>query len=544
MLDQEGRVPVTPVGGEIVGWSDLEPDPETSARPALAGPLADQLLAEFGGRTGDRVLVAGPHDLELITSTTTGPKPVHVLVRSVPDAERIAAELPSAEVFCGGLDRFGPEFGSPEYDLIVALDGVPRLFGPDSNDLAWPDAVAALRRRLAPGGLLLLGAANGVGLTRLISAAGPAGDDGWPRSVDHDVEPPAGLAAIDGTLAGAGLTVAARYAVFGDPAAPRLAARSDLLDQGGPVLQTLVADVLGRTGDELLTDPTTTARDVVGHGLGTALAPRWWFVLTGGGEPPALPGVLLAEPASGDEPALVQRLELDPDGGGWRRQVLSAPAAGPWRDPQLLADQPVPAGTLLADRLSDACRYDDQPELLRLVTAYVAWLRTTAEPVFATTDNVVVADGKEFAVLDPSWRYPGETTPEIAALRSIRRFVVRLLSTGVRTPWPAGATPDDLVTRLAAEAGLSHDAVALDQAARLDAEVTPSSDEGAVVPRGRREAEATIARLSQELADARGQVEWLDQTLSRIRSSRAYRVGRAVTGPASTLKSKLRRGKD
>lgn len=550
MLDQEGRAPVTPIGGEIVGWSDLEPDPGTAARPALGGPLPGHLLAELPA-TGDRILVAGPHELELIAGVATGPKPVHVLVRSVPDAERIAAELESAEVYCGGLDRFGPEFGSPEYDLIVALDGVPRLFGPDSNDLAWPDAVAALRRRLAPGGRLLLGAANGLGLTRLISAAdvtGPAGDDSWPRSLDHDVAPPAGLAAIDRALAGLGLTVTARYAVFGDPAAPLLAARADLLDQADQMLRTTVAEVVGRTSADSLTDPWDAARDVVAHGLGTALAPAWWFVLGSAEASAGLPGVLLAESAREDEPPLVLRLERE---DGWQRRVLSAPAAGPWRDPRRLAGA-VPAGTLLADRLTDACRSDDQPELLRLVTAYVAWLRTAAEPVPATTDNVVVADGKEFAVLDPSWSYPGETTAEIAALRSIRRFVVRLLTAGVRTPWPAGATPDELLARLAAEAGLPHDPATLDQAARLDAEVTAAlaSEEAEaiahgssdpVVPRGRKEAAATIARLSQELADVRGQVAWLDLTLSRIRKSRAYRVGRAVTGPASTLKSKLGR---
>ena len=533
MLDQEGRAAVTPIGGEIVGWSDLEPDPGTAARPALGGPLAGHLLAEL---TASRVLVAGPHELDLITGLGTGPKPVHVLVRSVPDAQRIAAELESAEVYCGGLDRFGPEFGSPEYDLIVALDGIPRLFGPDSNDLAWPDAVAALRRRLAPGGTLLLGVTNSLGLPRLISAAdvtGPAGDDSWPHSLDHDVEPPAGLAAIDRALAGRDLAASAQYAVFGD----LLAARSDLLDQADPVLRATVADVVGRTGTDLLTDPLTTARDVVAHGLGTALAPVWWFVLNGGEA--SLPGVLLAEPARDDEPPLVLRLEPG------ERRVLSAPAAGPWRDPNRLAEA-VPAGTVLADRLTDACRYDDQPELLRLVTAYVGWLRTTPEPVFAGTDNVVVADGKEFAVLDPSWSYPGETTPEIAALRSIRRFVVRLLSSGIRTPWPAGATADELLTRLAAEAGLPHDAASLQQAAELDAEVAAGTgtepQDSAVVPRGQKEAAATISRLGQELADARGQVAFLDLTLSRIRSSRAYRVGRAVTGPASTLKSKLRRG--
>lgn len=549
MPEQEGRAAVTPIGGEIVGWSDLEPEAGTAARPALGGPLPGHLLAELP-RGGDRVLVAGPHDLELITGLAGGPKPVHVLVRSVPDAERIAAELETAEVYCGGLDRFGPEFGSPEYDLIVALDGIPRLFGPDSNDLAWPDAVAALRHRLAPGGMLLLGAANGLGLARLIGAAditGPAGDDSWPHSLDHGVEPPAGLAAIDRALAELDLTVTARFAVFGDPAVPELAARSDLLDQADPVLRTTVAQVVGRTGGELLADPRGTAREVVAHGLGTALAPAWWFVLTGAGGADGaagtLPGVLLAEPARDDEPPLVLRLE--PGDDGWQRRVLSAPAAGPWREPARLAE-PVPAGTLLADRLTDACRYDDQPELLRLVVAYASWLRGVAEPVLAPPDNVVVADGKEFAVLDPSRRHPGEVTPEIAALAGIRRFVVRLLSSGVRTPWPAGATADDLVIRLATEAGLRHDAAALNEAAQLDtlaseqlAERPAGSSD--VVPAGRQEAAATIARLSQELADARGQVAWLDLTLSRIRTSRAYRVGRAVTGPASTLKSKLRR---
>ena len=105
-------------------------------------------------------------------------------------------------VYTGGFERFVPEHGEPAYDVIVALDGVPRLAGTDTSRLAWSDAIAALRDRLVLDGRLLLGAANAFSMTRLLEPPHqlPA-DDKWGRDADATGEPPAGLEAIRARLA-------------------------------------------------------------------------------------------------------------------------------------------------------------------------------------------------------------------------------------------------------------------------------------------------------------------------------------------------------
>jgi hypothetical protein len=108
------------------------------------------------------------------------------------------------------------------------------------------------------------------------------------------------------------------------------------------------------------------------------------------------------------------------------------------------------------------------------------------------------------------------------------------------------------VTRLAATAGITCDEALFEAAAKLDAEVAAEAGPrfaavaATAAPQGLREATATINRLSAEIDDLRGQVDWLDVTVNRIRGSRAYRVGRMVLQPATKLRTLARRrpGKD
>ncbi|MDX6261203.1 MAG: hypothetical protein QOH84_2891, partial [Kribbellaceae bacterium] len=60
-------------------------------------------------------------------------------------------------------------------------------------------------------------------------------------------------------------------------------------------------------------------------------------------------------------------------------------------------------------------------------------------------------------------------------------------------------------------------------------------------PQGQAEQLATIARLSQELADANEQATWFESQLDGIRRSRPYRIGHAVLNPARVVVKRLRR---
>src|SRR5437868_1616313 len=108
----------------MLNWSDLHP---RDARPAAAGPAATALLAAA-----------------LTADVASRVASVDLLVRSAPDAEELAELLDYAkgQVFCGSLDRFTAD---EQYDVIVALDGLERLVGPDTASFTWVEALERLR---------------------------------------------------------------------------------------------------------------------------------------------------------------------------------------------------------------------------------------------------------------------------------------------------------------------------------------------------------------------------------------------------------------
>jgi hypothetical protein len=126
----------TLIGAEMLNWSDLHP---ADGRPASGGPAASALLDRVL-RAADSVLIAGPHSLDLVVQIAERVAALDVLVRSAPDAEELAARLADhpVRVFCGALDRFGPDHGERSYDVVVALDGLPRLVGRTRPSSAGP----------------------------------------------------------------------------------------------------------------------------------------------------------------------------------------------------------------------------------------------------------------------------------------------------------------------------------------------------------------------------------------------------------------------
>jgi hypothetical protein len=62
-----------------------------------------------------------------------------------------------------------------------------------------------------------------------------------------------------------------------------------------------------------------------------------------------------------------------------------------------------------------------------------------------------------------------------------------------------------------------------------------------VSPTGYAEQQATIVRLSEELADASAQASWFESQLDGIRRSRPYRIGQAVLNPARVVVKRVRR---
>jgi hypothetical protein len=480
----------TLVGAEMLEWSDREPADE---RWPVGGSAASALLDATVG-SGTTVLVAGPHALELVEQVATQATALDVLLRSVPDAQLVAERLPGRPVrtYAGGLDRFGPEHGAPAYDLIVALDGVRRLTGPDTQGLSWTDALALLRKRLAPGGRILLGVPNAFGLDRIVAVPRAVrGDDEWGRHVRE--EPPRGLGAVTAALSEAALSVEATYSLYADPTEPTLAV-SDLT---GPGTAAAVARAVARhyAGQPTLADPYRIGHDMVLAGHGTALAPGHWLVLG---------------------------------------ERISGPSTLPGRFGE---DVAIPDGDLVEEVLLAAFRAGDEYVLHTGVQGYLGWLWSCDHETaaVATPDNVV-ATGSGYRLLSThaarTERLEGTAGTHVQlAVRHLARFVTRALAAGGSWPWPVGATPRAQTGWLASIAGITVD----------DAlwEATGIADT-AVSPQGHAEQLSLIARLSAELAEARAQAEEFESQLHRLRSSRSYRVGRAIVGPLRAVYGKLR----
>jgi len=382
------------VGGEMLNWSDLRPG---DARPAAAGPAAGALLAATL-TADDTVLLAGPHAVELVSAVAAQVASVDLLVRSAPDAEELAELLDDVkgQVFCGSVDRFAADEKSGAgggYDVVVALDGIERLVGPDTAGFSWADGLDRLTGLLKPGGRLLLGATNAFGFERLvqpdITAALPRDED-WGRDVADRA--PAGFKPLVTALRTAGFDNEAAYAVF-----PSLV-QADVAVTSVEGFAAVVAAraVAARNEGPVLMDPYRVVLDAAAAGLAFELAPAWYFVV-GAAAPAALPeGVV-------------------PEG----------------------------EGVLLEEHLLTALRSDDQATLRRTIPSYVAWLGTGGA---GSPDNVIL-DGS-------AYRLFGEAQ-ELDVVGHLRRFAQRALVSGSRQPWPAAADPHALTARLAAMAGIA-----------------------------------------------------------------------------------------
>jgi hypothetical protein len=577
---------ITLIGGEMQNWSDL--DTSRGAGPftsPLVTPMLERLLD--GSMT---VLVISPTAPWLLEQIADRVGALDILIRSSPDAQTLNLRLTGrpVRIFCGGLDRFT---GTPgRYDAVVALDGIPRAYSTDSVFSSWPDTLARLRDLVKPGGRLILGVTNGLGLDRILDAEThikPPADDLWPT--DPGVEPPPGLQAVRDALTTADLATICEYAVYPRPSMPALMIRDQLLTNplADEVCAVMASATFARTmgGRPVLTDPARLAREVMRHGTGLQLAPGWIFVTEVGRatstEAMDLPDALMVDSLEHPYWSVVTELALD-GGGQWRRSVVEVGRSATdrasghlLREPGRLPG-PLPTGVLLEEKVLTACRYDDLDALRKLVRGYARWLRDQVDAgsatvpggaLFATFENVV-ADGDRLALLDPSWTTTLEVPFEVAFTRALRRFGFRILSAGLPHPWPSGMSPNRLTVTMASMASVTVTAELLERAALLEVELdgqqrnnTEAEDQLLYFevettgekpmeiepgqPGGYREALAAVGRLSTELAAAQSQIAWLDQTLqmregqlrnerkqlSAVRASTSYRTGRAVTAP-------------
>ncbi|NUR69577.1 MAG: hypothetical protein HOU81_02030 [Hamadaea sp.] len=522
-------------GEEMLDWA--EPSADRPGSSAVLNQAVRDVITP-----GERVLLAGYADEGLIRSLTSAGTHVDLLLRGLTDAESAKtayADL-AVTVHSGSLNMF-PESG---YDVVLALGGTARLNTPE-HVLSWPDAVAALRRTVRPGGTVAVVVANPFGVDRIADPRSGVRttDDDWPAGTAARTV--TGLADALRTLE---LTDVRTFALFPGVEVPTaIVERAAMSETFAGVITSAWSS---SPQHPAVTDLRRLVREAIRAGLGVELAPAWLFVGHTGpaGASGAAPARAYADRPVAPELAVVQAYRAD-GSTGWHREPLgdrSPKTSGKvMRSPEKLAG-PVNAGPLLEDILLDACGQHDLTTVRTLLSRYAKWVTDAG----ATLDNVVVT-GDELELLDPSWELSGETTAEVLTTRACLRLARRLQSGAYEHPWPAGVTVERLTISLVATAGLTVSPDDVRTAAELDAEIADAMGvpvEESTAPLGHREALATVSRLTVALEEAQAQAKGLDELVAKrdrqmadLRRSITFRIGRVVTGPLSALKKARRR---
>jgi len=531
------------------------------------------------GGTGFRVLLVGPHALEFVDEVAARAPAAAVLVRSYPDACALGERHPGMAVHCGRLETFA---GDGPYDLILALDGLWRTHSAEAPAAPWRESLAALAALVAPGGRLVLGVRNDLGIDRILEArpAGREGGDGEWEPHGFDPTYPNGPAALDCDLESAGLAVSRRYAAYPDGRAPRALISRESLAHDLP--DALTFPLSARGADRMLVaDPLRLTRLAFRHGLGADLAPLWLVVATrepAAAGPVELPLGLIEEARAVHEiipvaPARTRRL---PDG----------------------AERPIPAGRVVEEILVEACAREDVRAVRELLGALARWVEDGGDATAAT--DTLVWDGERFAALTTgplaalttgplaplttgplapvspgsSAQASGESAPAagesvpagrvpdpgIVLCRILWRFAVRLLAAGHHHPWPWPLEADQLTLTLCGMAGRECDRDDLDLARKFDAELGRPAELADSAPTyrdlaGARDrlteqltaAMARIARLEtkltyreRELVRARSKLRRTQRKASAYRRSVGYRLSRRLSGPRQVARRVMR----
>ncbi|MFV2099576.1 hypothetical protein [Micromonospora sp. LOL_024] len=465
--------PLRPPGAEMHAWSDL--DGAHGTGPVRGTGLA-ALLAVAHGRT----LVVGPHHPELLDTLPRAD--LTLLVRGLPDAEALAAryaDRPGIRVCCGGPEQLAD---LPAYDTVVALDGLARLDSVEGAPSTWGQAFDLLATVLRPGGRLLLGVENPIGLHRLLAPPPPSTDSDWAALGEYDDTRPAGLARLRDRLTAAGLRIDGTWAAFPSPLAPVALLGTELLADADLTgfLQATLADAepaLPTSAERepafpRLADPERLAGAAVRNGAALELAPGWVLLA----ERPPHHGVDpvrhdALSPAAGAAPAAAVRVE------GVGIQPVHRDPAGGWR---FAGGGTVPSGRTVEDLLVAALLRRDVPAVRALLTAWQSGVEAGVP-----ADRLVVTPGGSWQAL----------TGAIEPVAVLRRLASRLVDAGLAELWPAG----ELAATLATMAGQQPE---------------PLTADGGAGARGWRELLADRDRLADELAEARALHRWYERTLT------------------------------
>ncbi|MEU1727098.1 hypothetical protein [Nonomuraea sp. NPDC005692] len=533
------------IGGEMLLWSDLSNMAGVTDWRGAALELVTRVIPATG-----RVLLVGPHPQVLVDDVVDRAGETAVLLRSYPDACALGERHPRLEVHCGRLDLFDAD---EPYELVLALDGLLRTHSAEAPAAAWIESLHALSALVAPGGRLVLGVRNDLGVDRFIEAR-PAdregGDDQW---APHGFDPshPSGPGALDGALEGAGLSVERCYAAYPGRQAPRALLAREALAFDLPEAITFPLSAKG--GDRMLVaDPLRLTRLVFRHRLGEELAPLWLAVATRPPSPPHPPGTESTEGAEGADGAVELPLGLIEEGA-----VVHELTRGGMRRLPDGAERPVPAGRVVEEILVEACAREDTKAVRELLSALADWLEADGGP--CVTADGLVHDGERFAAIVQTAAPAVPPEPRVVLCRVLWRFAVRLLAAGHHHPWPWPLEADQLTLTLCGMAGRPCDQGDLDLARKFDAELghpaehaDPPTYRDLLGARDRLadQLTAALARISRletklsyrerELVRARSKLRRTQRKSAAYRRTLGYRLSRRLARPRKVARRVFR----
>ncbi|MBL7257367.1 hypothetical protein [Paractinoplanes lichenicola] len=445
------------IGGEMFAWSDRDPQ---RSQPLPRGAVLRHLLRQYAG-PGRTVLVAGPHSEEVVAALADTGASVSWLLRSLIDAEEAARGNSRITVLAGAAVKLD---AAEKFDLVVAADGVDRLNSAEGEQMSAAQLVDRLAEAVQPDGVLLLMHDNRLGVhhtVRLEPGARERLDSDWYNTDDEtDTQRPASQEQLTARLAQSGLTVAAAYAAFPEPAAPTVLVGEGLLGEVASPLRPRLGTALSQAfagafrGRPVLSDPRRLVNRALRAGAEGTVAPAWLVIARGPGAAPAVEGhELLIGDARG-----TFAYEVTSAGDQVRTTVLE-PLEGPIEREGLrrISEPTAPGadvGYVLEERLEHLAATSDLRRMRVELAQYDAWLRSQAQDGLLTgpvavaglADVFVTEDGP--ALLPTNWEPVESVALETAEIRAVWSFAVQLITSGQPHPWPITSNAVDLTATI------------------------------------------------------------------------------------------------
>ncbi|MGL4174820.1 MAG: hypothetical protein ACRCSN_01985 [Dermatophilaceae bacterium] len=537
------------IGAEMPEWSDLADSRNPTGSAALVADL-------WRAVTPARTLLIGA-----VASTFVSDLPeearVDAVMRGTLDVRAISeltAMRSSLRLYCGSVERF--HTGRP-YDLVVVLGRAGDLIGPDGTAMAEHDFVAHVIEHVAPGGLLVLGTPNPLGLDATLCAeSDDHADYRWSAMTPGFDTRPLHRRQLHEAVQATGLTVERTYTVF-----PALVRADLLIDVPAcPPLGRGTARILGRSlthhlrDTVALRDPAETCRLVVDAGLVEELAPGWLLIARrDGGDHLPLPAAYRTESHLPGRWGRVVRLGDDATAVTTWASGATEPEVSEQGLRRDLTQEQIPDGDSLDELLRDACSRRSHDDVRALVRSYSAWLASTSrgcaddQLAFTIPRNVVARD-EGWNVVDDSWHLTAGLSARDAFILGLHDFASGLLGSGAAHPWRTRMSPDALTRTLAVMAGVTVSdadiqrvaqtgvviATALDPSVDVEVALETALDRGTSthhVPEatavGFRELLASERTLAREMDIVDAKIGWLEGTL-RLRDRRIKQYDRLM----------------